>query len=149
MGFLDSLSQGTQAVADKLKNASDSASLSTKITKEQEALTLYFTELGKTYYKNHKDAPDADVEEICKYITQTFVNIANLENEKDKVNRVVRCPQCSTELPIGSRFCTSCGYKFSEADSAPVAAPKGAFCTNCGTPTNPGSAFCSSCGSKI
>ena len=150
MGFLDSLSQGTQAVADKLKNVSDSASISSRITKEQDSLAYYYSELGKAYYKNHKDAPEADVAEICKYIDQTIVNIANLEAEKDRVNGVMRCPQCATELPANSRFCTGCGYKFQAAEEAPQStAQKPAFCSNCGTPTTPGSAFCSNCGSKI
>lgn len=153
MGFLDSLSQSTQAVADKLRNASDSASLSSRIAKEQEALAAYFAELGKTYYNNHKDAPESDVEEICKYIEQTLTNISLLEAEKDKVNKIARCPQCNAELPMGSRFCTSCGYKFpTEAPAAPptnTTVAKSAFCSNCGAPTTPGSAFCSNCGSKV
>ena len=150
MGFLDSISQGTQAVADKLKSASDSVSISAKISKEQDSLTYYYTELGKTYYKNHKDAPAADVAELCKYIEQSLLNIATLEAEKDKVNGIMRCPQCAAELPAGSRFCTNCGYKFPEAEQAPQsAAPKAAFCSNCGTPAVPGSAFCSNCGSKM
>lgn len=151
MGFLDSLSQGTQAVADKIKNASDSVSISAKITREQDALAMYYSELGKAYYKGHKDAPASDVEEICRYIDQTLLNISTLEAEKDKVNKIVRCPECSTELATGSRFCTNCGYKF---PTEPAAAPeephvRPSFCSNCGTATTPGSAFCTSCGSKI
>lgn len=151
MGFLDSLSQGTQAVADKLRNASDSASLSGKITREQEALAMYYSELGKAYYNGHKDAPASDVEEICRYIDQTLVNISTLEAERDKVNKIVRCPQCATELAMGSRFCTNCGYKFPEEAPAAPQTPhiRPSFCSNCGTATTPGSVFCASCGSKI
>ena len=49
------------------------------------------------------------------------------------------CPNCSTQVPAGSKFCLSCGAKMNTA----------AFCTNCGKPVPPGSKFCPECGSPV
>lgn len=52
----------------------------------------------------------------------------------------VVCPECHTEYPAGTNFCSNCGVHT-------VAAGK--FCTACGAKLNDGAAFCHMCGQRV
>lgn len=47
------------------------------------------------------------------------------------------CPNCHTQIPGGSRFCSYCGTKLNNK------------CPKCGADIIDGSAFCASCGEKL
>lgn len=49
----------------------------------------------------------------------------------------MRCPACSFENPVGTRFCGSCGAALTAA------------CPSCGTENPPGFRFCGSCGAAL
>ncbi len=49
------------------------------------------------------------------------------------------CPKCQTPVPVGGKFCGSCG--------AVMAAP--AVCAKCQTPLPPGARFCGNCGQAV
>jgi len=48
------------------------------------------------------------------------------------------CPKCQSAVPVGSKFCNSCG-----ASMAAAACPK------CNTPVPPGAKFCGNCGNAL
>lgn len=50
---------------------------------------------------------------------------------------MLRCPSCNRFVPVGARFCDSCG------------APLSAVCSRCGRTVRPGAKFCDSCGAPI
>jgi membrane protease subunit (stomatin/prohibitin family) len=52
---------------------------------------------------------------------------------------MVVCPQCSTQNPAGSKFCSNCGNSLSAT----------ATCSNCGANNAAGSKFCSNCGQSL
>ncbi len=49
----------------------------------------------------------------------------------------IACASCSTQNPLGAKFCMSCGGSL---------APQPVHCTNCGTELVPGGKFCMNCG---
>ncbi len=51
----------------------------------------------------------------------------------------VYCPNCGTELPLGAKFCMSCGQQLSAKDK----------CPKCGSDLPSGAKFCLNCGTKI
>ena len=51
----------------------------------------------------------------------------------------IKCPNCGTENPVGSKFCNNCGQKMSGSIKCPT----------CGTENPPGSKFCSNDGTKL
>ncbi|MCH4170935.1 MAG: zinc ribbon domain-containing protein [Lactobacillus sp.] len=60
------------------------------------------------------------------------------------------CPICGSVSQISAKFCTKCGYAFSQASLKPqpdVATPKPeTVCPKCGTIRPPGAKFCVTCG---
>jgi len=48
----------------------------------------------------------------------------------------VRCPNCSRDIPFGSKFCSECGYNLSATVT----------CPQCSTQSPVGSKFCANCG---
>lgn len=50
---------------------------------------------------------------------------------------MVLCPNCHTQIPGGSRFCSYCGTRLNNK------------CPKCGADIIDGSAFCASCGEKL
>ena len=147
MGILDSITQGSQAVADKLKNVSDTATTSASISREKDALTNYYRMLGEKYYKLKGDAPDAELSEICSYIKQSHFNIKSLEDSLNTLKGIIRCPSCGAECPQDKNFCHSCGTKIAKEE--PAAEKKPIFCINCGAKNSDDSLFCINCGTKI
>ncbi len=51
---------------------------------------------------------------------------------------LVACPQCGTQNPSATKFCTECGTKLGKAT-----------CANCKAELSPGAKFCSECGQKV
>jgi membrane protease subunit (stomatin/prohibitin family) len=51
----------------------------------------------------------------------------------------IACPNCNATVPVGSKFCNSCGHKLDQKQ----------FCTQCGNEVPAGSKFCNNCGAKI
>lgn len=56
------------------------------------------------------------------------------------------CPNCRRENPSPSKFCFSCGFKFTDAVSVRV---QGNVCGFCGTKNSSGFKFCSNCGKEL
>lgn len=72
---------------------------------------------------------------------QTMQNMAQpiSETVNPKPSEMKTCPQCNTQVPIKSKFCSECGYAF----------PQKKFCANCGTESSATAKFCSECGVKL
>lgn len=62
-------------------------------------------------------------------------------------NHVI-CPECSSELPAGTRFCTECGAKV-EGTGKVINSDGKVTCPKCGTELPSNAGFCTSCGAKI
>jgi membrane protease subunit (stomatin/prohibitin family) len=54
--------------------------------------------------------------------------------------KVVICPKCGAENPVGNKFCGSCGSSIK---------PQDVKCSKCGTMNPPTNKFCSNCGKKL
>jgi len=55
------------------------------------------------------------------------------------LNNTKKCPHCNHMEDISSKFCTNCGFKFSDEIR----------CSECGNIPNEGDVFCTNCGNKL
>ena len=65
----------------------------------------------------------------------------------------MKCPNCGTVLPEGTKFCTECGKQISSEPTQTInqdaAQQQGSYCPNCGNSIPANTNFCVVCGAKI
>ena len=147
MGFLDNIIRTGKDTAKSVKNYSDTAKLNNQIADEEGSITAAYTQIGRLYYAQHPDAPEAAMQEHYRTIQQANARIAELRAQIEKINTVQKCPQCGATYDEGQIFCTSCGFRL--AGEQPSEAPAEIVCTNCGMRLPKDALFCSGCGTPV
>lgn len=105
----DALSTTGKEVANLAKDLTGSAKLNLQMKEEELNIKKLYYQLGKQYYEANKDCPDETYEGIFKSINNCEAKIARYKEEL-KINKGVRtCPNCNTQYPQSSTYCTTCG----------------------------------------
>ena len=80
----------------------------------------------------------------CRYIIHSKITrpkqaiLQYIEGEPEyKLQQSFPCPKCGTQIPIGQKFCSTCGERFDYR------------CGHCGDVIKTPSGFCTSCGKKL
>jgi len=113
--------------------------------REEELNRLYHT-VGKAYYEEHRNDPDAIEWSTIQRISAVHEEIAGYRDALRRQERAEICPNCGHNLLHGSAFCAYCGYQLNvqsinyQQESVPV------ICTYCGAGNDAQSRFCSVCG---
>ncbi|MBP1534700.1 MAG: zinc ribbon domain-containing protein [Ruminococcus sp.] len=114
--FFDKVSEAITAtgktVGDKTKMGTDIVKLSYKLSTEQKNLSDIFTEIGKAYYEESKDAPQSDA--LVQLVSEATVKSAEIEGIKEQIRQikgVTVCPNCGADVPLEYDFCGKCGTK--------------------------------------
>jgi ribosomal protein L40E len=68
---------------------------------------------------------------------QSMMNV----NKRDEPQKLVLCPSCGSENPLGNKFCGSCGANMAPKKTLP--------CRNCGNQVPEGNKFCGNCGKPM
>ena len=126
MSFLDQLgkkvSDAGKGVAQQTKNLTEIARLTSVIDTEEKMVAQSYTQIGKTYYENHKNDPDAECAAQIALVNKSLEKIAQWREQIQRIKGIVKCPQCGAEIPYGSQFCGVCGTKIVRPEAAPAAA---------------------------
>ncbi len=72
----------SKEATDKAKELTEIARLKSQIATCEEVVKKNYMEIGKLYYEQHKDNPEADFEKQCR-------NIANAQNGIRKLNKQI------------------------------------------------------------
>lgn len=156
MAFFEALgkkiTETSQEVVQKTKETAEILKLNSVISDEENQLKEYYIELAKAYYEANKDSAPEEYASYFANITEKHTNIANLNDQINKVKGMFPCPNCGASLQPEALFCSSCGTKIEKPEKpAPVAeeATDVKRCSKCGEPLQEGYAFCISCGTKV
>ena len=123
MGFVDGISVFTKGVGAKAKGNIDVVNLNSQLMATQKEISALYENLGKTYYENKKDCPDASVADIVNSIKEKFTQIEAINNQinstKDNIASISLvnkaegriCVNCGAEVAAGNLFCVKCGTR--------------------------------------
>ncbi len=148
MAFFDEIgkkiSQTGQDMVQKTKDTAETMRLNSAISDEEKRIQGLYLEIGKRYFELHADDYDPQLEEPMLCVKEANTKIAAYTEQLNRIKGLVRCPNCNSDMPIGTPFCAHCGAKLPEPP--PVEEPAIRRCKNCGLPLPEGAGFCTNCG---
>ena len=142
------LSDAGQGVAQQTKKLAEITKINGQISEEEKKISRLYGEIGKAYYENHKEDPEAEELQSIQQITEAFAQIEQYRDQLCQVKGIAKCPNCGAEVPSESMFCNACGAKM-PAPAPKETQPAGKFCPACGAPVLPENKFCNACGAKL
>lgn len=156
MGFLDGLDQTItgwgQNALKKTRDMTDTVKIQSTISNLENRKKDAFTELGKMFYETFKTYggnPSEDELHMIEVIDQIEQQIDQYSKQLQRVKGVSICPNCHSEIPANSMFCSSCGFKIPVRTENYQGARKSLFCQNCGAALGQGQMFCTNCGTRV
>ena len=108
---------------EKTRVLAKRAKLTAAIANERASVRRLKVEIGGTYYKLHKDAPDDELKQLCDEVTFALDSIAAKQRELEDLRN---CRSCDTESEEGETGETgeegeACACGCEEPAAAPVA----------------------------
>ncbi len=100
---------------EKAKELRDSARITLEIRNREYSIQKAYRELGRAYYKDHKDDEDQAYDQVA-YIRAAFEEIGEMKASKDELRGIKRCPNCGEPIQNGANFCPNCGKRYETAE---------------------------------
>ena len=151
MAIFEKISGLGQETAKKTKAMSESVRLAGAIKDEEKKQQDLCRQLGEYYYQTCKDQAEGPLKDLCSQIEASKVLVTQCKEQLNLVKGTRNCPNCQSEAPTTSAFCSTCGTSL-----PPLAKPQvelliqdEATCSGCGAALEPDAAFCVSCGAKV
>lgn len=143
------VTDASRGVTQQTKNLADTAKYNNAISAEEKAILEAYTEIGKAYYKAHKDDPNAENIKILNAITEAFEKIHQYKERIKEIKGIIKCPNCGADVPHTSLFCNTCGARIPREAAAPAPAGETRTCPSCGAEIFADVKFCTACGARI
>lgn len=143
------ISSASQSVVQKGKNVADVTKLNSQINEANKVITENYIALGKAYYEQNKENPNAADLEIFSVIAENEAKIEELKAQVRAIKGISLCPNCGAEVASSNKFCPNCGTAMPVPEPAPEPAPAGKVCPNCGESVGENEKFCAKCGSPL
>lgn len=158
MAFFDKLGEMAKNVGDKTGDMIEVGKLNSRVSEAEKRIVEKKREIGEycwaRYIANIQLDPEvaklcAAIKEDEALIAKTQAEIRSIKADKAAAPVVVeagllRCQQCGTGNPEGTKFCQECGAKLETP--APAAPVEVATCPSCGFQNPAGTRFCQECG---
>ncbi len=113
MAFLDDLSKKLtmvgQEAASQTKAFAETTRINAKISDEERQINAYYTQLGRIYFDENKDNPNAQHIDLITNIMDAMHRIEMYKVDIRRAKGVVGCPNCGSEVPINVSYCSYCG----------------------------------------
>lgn len=148
MAFLDDVSRKltmfSQEAASQTKAFAEIARINSKISDEEKQINAYFLQLGKKYFEDNKSNPNVEHADLINNIKDAMQRI-DLYKEDIRIAKGVKaCPQCGSDVPSASLFCSYCGAKVPPSEL--LGRVK---CPQCGGEVSENTTICTHCGYSL
>ena len=158
MAFLNKIGEMAKNVGDKTGDMIEVGKLNSRVSEAERRIVEKKREIGEycwaRYIANIQLDPEvaklcAAIKEDEALIAKTQAEIRSIKADKAAAPVVVeagllRCQQCGTGNPEGTKFCQECGAKLETP--MPAAPVEVATCPSCGFQNPVGTRFCQECG---
>lgn len=142
MGFFDQAGKKFSAVQKRAGDSITAHKLQAQIKTVESEIGRMYAAIGEKCYKAHAEGSKPEGLDIFyANITTLNAKIAEIKEELDRLNNVVRCEMCNAAVERGVRFCPNCGARM------PV--PEVETCPDCGAVRCENARFCESCGHRF
>lgn len=160
MAFFDkvgqTLSNFGNDVSNKTKSMVEVNNLNGQLKNCEDALKMYYTEIGRLYYEQTKDLPPAQMVDLFSKVEEATVAIEHLKNSIRRAKGTKICQNCNAEVSLDTVFCPSCGSRIDDnascnatnAPQQPTTIEK-TYCPQCRAEISADATFCVNCGTKI
>lgn len=153
--FLEKFKSGVSEASNRAKVMVDVNRLKLQIAQKHKEICEEHEIIGQIVYElfEHQETENLEerVTEHCQKIYDMKKEIGELELKILDLNEEKECPACKKVVPIDSKFCPSCGYRFPEVvqvveDGEEVEVRK---CSACGASILGHDKFCAECGAEV
>ncbi len=133
-----------QSAIDQGSNFVGSTKSNFRLGDLEKQLSKLYAELGKKYYEQIKDAPAQEDQGTVTQIKDLLAQVEIEKAEARRLNGMLLCPNCGSDVPAGTVYCSKCGAVVPQPGV--VSSVK---CPGCGASLPAGTQFCTSCGTNV
>jgi len=141
-------SHAARSVTERTKEGVESTKLAVDLRAARSELDARLAQLGRAYFDSvtleNREVPDSLVQSVREGIAL----VESLTAQRDRANRMNRCPSCGSAQNQDANYCSNCGRPM--PDSSPVLEQSviddAEYCDSCGAMRQGESAFCAVCG---
>lgn len=123
-GIFDKMKRGVSDAGAKAKLAMDVSKLKSQINQLQSQINNEYKKIGETVYNAYIRERLAEVQDTisvsCQSIMEKNEQIANLNEQIRDLSSERDCPGCQKVIPLDTKFCAECGYKFEDPPTLPA-----------------------------
>lgn len=134
-------SEGAAKAMQKAKEISNLAKLNSMISDEEAKVNNIYNQIGKLYVAMHSHDCEEEFADMIASFCEAEEKIKSYRLQVQDIKGIVRCPQCSAEVPADAAFCSSCGLSMNKINTDDMVR-----CEGCGGMVKKGAHFCTSCG---
>ena len=113
MGFFDQASKKFAEVQKKTGDTIAVYKLQSQIKNIEEEIQQIYATIGEVCYAAHKSGKSPEgLDSLFENIDSMKASIAELNDDIDRLNQIVRSPTCGNSRGEGDRFCEKCGHMY-------------------------------------
>ena len=102
------------SILNKGRQVVDLTKMGVKIEKEEKNIEKLYANLGRVFYKIHKDPPEVMYEDLFRTIAGSERQLEYLKSETHMINGKRNCQMCSNSLRKTDLYCALCGNDVKE-----------------------------------
>lgn len=150
MAFMSGLgrkiTQTGHEMVQKTKEAAEIIKYNGLISEEEHRLEQIFSRLGTEIYEQFAPMCLENFGDIVAEIKESQAKLQDYKEHIRTVKGIINCPHCGQELSPDAAFCSACGHRLENENTASSAAETERTCPNCNAPMPEDFLFCIECG---